>query len=374
MSNDVKYICDHCNCEVGYKLMPIQCDSCQKWFHGKCEKITRNEWSVLGSSNDNWHCTKCKSELFPFNKLDNDEFLNCVSCISQELRNLQKRCMFLEKSVKQNKIEKHLSNSCYLSRDQLSSMHNNILQSFSLIHFNCRSLKKNFDSIDNLLHGCSSKFSVIALSETWMNDANGDCFSLYELPGYKAHNVNRQNKKGGGTALYVKSELDHTFIHELSYTVENCFEVVTVEIKLKNHPNIVAVCLYRPPDVNMKVFLDNLSSFLNKLKNKKVFMCGDFNIDLLKSESDYDTGKFLDLMLSFGQYPLIRLPTRIQETSCTAIDNIFTNITESEVISNILIDDVTDHLPVLCRYNINVGHTTKSTVSKKKEGYRDKLK
>ena len=222
-----------------------------------------------------------------------------------------------------------------------------------------------FDSIDNLLHSCSTQFSVVALNETWMNEKNGDSFELYKFPEYEVYNVNRQNKKGGGTALYIKSAIDHLFIKDLSYAIENCFEVVTVQINVKHGQDLVVACLYRPPNVSISVFLEHFTAYLNKIKTKKVFICGDFNIDLLKSVNDNDTGYFLDTTISYGLYPLIDKPTRIQETSCTAIDNIFTNIITNSIKSKILIDDITDHLPVLCIYSrddvkqINCSNTVK---------------
>ena len=65
-----------------------------------------------------------------------------------------------------------------------------------------------------------------------------------------------QYKKGCGTALYVKAEFDHSYIHELSFSDENCFEVVTVEIKVKQGQGTIVECLYRPPNVSMKLFMD----------------------------------------------------------------------------------------------------------------------
>lgn len=156
--------------------MPIQCNLCQNWFHGKCEKLKRNEWNNLGNSDIEWFCKQCKTEIFPFHGLDNDELFEGVSGLTQRLHDLQKKCLHLENCVKQNKIETNLSHSCYLSREQLSTQHQLISSTFSLIHFNCRSLKRNFDAIDNLLQSSNSKFSVLAFSETWMNDANGDSF------------------------------------------------------------------------------------------------------------------------------------------------------------------------------------------------------
>lgn len=91
MSNDVEFICYHCNNKVEYTLMPIQCDLCENWFHGKCEKLNRTQWSTLGNSEINWYCTNCKLDMFPFNKLDNDDFYECISGSTRELKELSEK-------------------------------------------------------------------------------------------------------------------------------------------------------------------------------------------------------------------------------------------------------------------------------------------
>ena len=100
----------------------------------------------------------------------------------------------------------------------------------------------------------------------------------------------------------------------------------------------------------MNKFINNFTNFffLQKTKNKKIFICDDFDIDLIKSENNSDTNRFLDLVFSYGQYPLITKPTRIANKNSTSIDNIFINFMTDDIISNILIDDIKDHLPVLC--------------------------
>ena len=63
---------------------------------------------------------------------------------------------------------------------------------------------------------------------------------------------------------------------------------------------------------------------------KPVYSCkdttGDFNIDLLNL-TDQQTELFTNIMFSSNYYPLINKPTRLGETSSTAIDHIWTNIT-----------------------------------------------
>ena len=68
-----------------------------------------------------------------------------------------------------------------------------------------------------------------------------------------------------------------------------------------------------------------LNIFFNKCKNKKVFLCGDFNVDLLKYSCHDVTSNFIDQLYSYGLHPLIMRPTRITKESATIIDNTCTN-------------------------------------------------
>ena len=62
------------------------------------------------------------------------------------------------------------------------------------------------------------------------------------------------------------------------------FESVWIEIKNKNSKNIVCCCLYRHPHYDLSEFLHYLEECLKIIakENKEVYICGDFNIDLLK--------------------------------------------------------------------------------------------
>ena len=117
------------------------------------------------------------------------------------------------------------------------------------------------------MHRCRSEFSIIDLSETWMNDEKGDDYSMYNMKGYTVHYVNRKNKKGGGTALFVKDTIQQHCLKQLTYSINNCFEVVTLEIKERKGCNSYVVCLYRPPNTRIDVFFTTLYAFLRE--NKK---------------------------------------------------------------------------------------------------------
>ena len=112
--------------------------------------------------------------------------------------------------------------------------------------------------------------------------------------------------------MYIKDSIKQKCVKELTYSIENCFEVVTVEIQENKGGKIYVVCIYRPPNVHMNYFIENYNTFLEKNKDKKVFIC----------EVDCDTNQFLDLVFSFGQYTSKR---------STTIDNIYTNILDNSV-------------------------------------------
>lgn len=53
--------CTDCNKAVGEKENGMQCDSCEGWFHAKCEKVTEDAYHVFGQYQDtvHWYCSQC---------------------------------------------------------------------------------------------------------------------------------------------------------------------------------------------------------------------------------------------------------------------------------------------------------------------------
>ena len=91
--------------------------------------------------------------------------------------------------------------------------------------------------------------------------------------------------------------------------------------------------------------------FLNPLMekmathNKKLFLVGDFNIDLLIVDSHPPTTIFFDIITTNLLVPHIIYPTRITSTTKTLIDNIYSNCTNFEDgISGNLTLAISDHL------------------------------
>ena len=107
---------------------------------------------------------------------------------------------------------------------------------------------------------------------------------------------------------------------------------------------IVISCLYKHPACTLDELVGNL---LKLYRNKQcdIDLCGDFNIDILNQTNNV-TNEFLQCFYSLCMFPLINKPTRITNHSATVIGNIFTNAFGISHNSGILVNDLSDHLPI----------------------------
>ena len=219
---------------------------------------------------------------------------------------------------------------------------------FSMRHLNIRNISKNLSSFENYLETIQYNFTMIGLTETWLNDKTYD---LYGLQGYNFVEQHRSSL-GGGVALCVMKHLNYIERPDLA-PYDNDIESVFIEVnkdKLHLETNIVIGVLYRPLGNDIRTFNEKLESILQKIRreNKISYILGDFNINLLNNDYHQPTGEFFYLMSSNSCLPLITRPTRVTANSATLIDNIFTNHFDCSLQSSkgIFVTDITDHYPV----------------------------
>ena len=150
--------------------------------------------------------------------------------------------------------------------------------------------------------------------------------------------------------LYIKDSLDYIVRSDIHVYIgsESSFESLFIEIKNCAQKDVIVGLIYRPPSQSITNFIDEMEVVLEKMssENKKCYLLGDFNIDLLKFETHNQTLELLNLLYSFTFRPLIDKPTRITSSTATLIDNVFTNdiaLHNSEII----LSDVSDHLPII---------------------------
>ena len=142
----------------------------------------------------------------------------------------------------------------------------------------------------------------------------------------------------------------------MSMVIDEIMESITIELCINKKRNVIVSCVYRTPGSNVDIFNEHLEKMIRKVSNpnKSMFLFGDFNLDLLKYNSNLPTKRFIDMMFSLGMFPLISKPSRITDVRATLIDNIFTNELTYTITSGLLINDISDHLPVFaakCRYS-----------------------
>ena len=128
----------------------------------------------------------------------------------------------------------------------------------------------------------------------------------------------------------------------MSKDIKDCMESVFVNVSLNSNLNIKIGCMYKAPNTDIPNFNDELFVMLEKIKHNKMYICGDFNIDLLKYDCHQNSRSFIDLFFSLGFYPLITKPTRITNSTSSLIDNIFTNEFIVQMNSGLLISMVSD--------------------------------
>ena len=115
----------------------------------------------------------------------------------------------------------------------------------SILHLNARNLYRNFGKFKHLLGLLDHQFSVIGISETWLNDSNLD---LIDIPGYNFVSNHRVNKTGGGVGLYLLDEFEFKMRSHLNTSHPSCYEAIFAGISIPWGKNVIVGTIYRPPD------------------------------------------------------------------------------------------------------------------------------
>ena len=124
---------------------------------------------------------------------------------------------------------------------------------------------------------------ILAISETSEKEKIGFLTNV-EIEGYDLfHTASKISK--GGTSIYANKDFESLECTDLKINNPE-FESTWIEIKNKKSKNIVIGCLYIHPHNNHVEFFQYLDGCMDKLakENKELYLCGDFNFDLLKIE------------------------------------------------------------------------------------------
>jgi hypothetical protein len=226
-----------------------------------------------------------------------------------------------------------------------------ISNSSSFFHLNCRGLSANWESFKALLCDLQSEsfmFDFIAISEIFKHSRD----KRLKLPEY--HNLLsscRDDSPRGGVGIFIKDHINYKIRDDISVFIPHVFESIFLEISNRSTKNEIVGIIYRPntePHADMDIFESTLCEIMHIInkEEKQCIIIGDINIDLLKFETHPKTETYLDNIFCNGYLPVIVKPTRITASSATLIDHIYTNNITSRSHSGIIITDVADHFGI----------------------------
>ncbi|GAA42751.2 hypothetical protein CLF_112338 [Clonorchis sinensis] len=185
--------------------------------------------------------------------------------------------------------------------------------------FNARSLLPK-------IHNCRAisaiaQPSVICVTETWPTDETPD--TAVSLPGYDIHRSDRKNSRGGGCAIYSKTELRATPFVDSS--LEGIPETTWISTERTKRPVLVG-CIYLPPAPSPDSIADlsRIISTAHALPHTSKFLLGDFNLPEVSWSPTIGPIRYAALLAQLsveGWSQLVRRPTRGLHT----LDLIFSN-------------------------------------------------
>ena len=202
---------------------------------------------------------------------------------------------------------------------------------FHIAHLNCQSAKNKLDLLKFEIKKLN--FDVFMLSETWFNEMLSN--QLLLIDGYDLIRLDRSWKKdnepnikrGGGVAIYIKSNHDYSTTELDEYNISsNNIEILWITVSNPNQRKTVIGVVYRPPQSSIQLFTTTITELVSKIntgRNRDMFILGDFNINYAtKGGQSRKQLKEFEALTNLNQ--LIQVPTRYS-TNNSIIDLIFTN-------------------------------------------------
>ena len=148
---------------------------------------------------------------------------------------------------------------------------------------------------------------------------------MLELPEYQLISKGKYCSNQGGFLIYVHNDLP-IIIKEQTTGWENLF--IKVKYKSPGSKNTIIGNIYRIPKEllpEFHIFQEELEETLEIIRTNRslIYLCSDFNIDLLKINVKDHYATFHNSLVSAGYLPRISLPTRVTNHSATLLDNIY---------------------------------------------------
>ena len=128
-------------------------------------------------------------------------------------------------------------------------------------------------------------------------------------------NTGKLHIGGGGGSNLCEHGIDYFHREELS-GFDDCIESVLIEIPkdvFQLGKNVIIGTIYRPAATVTTQFNKKLEAVVEKIQkeNKKCYIMGDYDINLLNYDVHNNTAEFTDVMYANSFIPLVTRLTRI---------------------------------------------------------------
>ena len=373
-----------CSKTIACNHKKIACNSCKHKVHIKCTRFDKNDYNRYQKSEcKTFFCVNCIKENMHFSDLNDNEFY--VSVKMGTLHNSEIAAEFVPSDF-QKKVLEQLNtainnnafdldadetddyenediipalNCNYYTLDEFLATKFNSSKNFSILHYNIHSVERHIDEFRVVLDMINFKFDVICISESKIIKDIEPKIDI-NIEGYQSPVGTPTQSTKGGVLIYVKNGLQFKPRLDLNMYKAKVLESFFIEVSNKNESNDIIGVVYRHPCMDESDFNEEyLKCLVDRLSgtNKKLFIAGDFNFNLLNSNTHEETFTFFDTMMSNFLLPVINLPTKINRVNNSLIDNIFTNHLHPDAKSgNLSINLCDGHLPsflILPRQNQN---------------------
>ena len=189
------------NCPVCLKKLQnhsrrFTCNSCHLMYHVKCITLSSEHAEYIKENIGTWFCEQCNTSLFPFNHIENE--LDFICCVEDWPNHNKMSLSYLSDKLflpfELNDSDHSILSDTdpdlhfYNGMSQYVTQCNYYLEpyfnehiankvaitnsKFSLCHGNIRSIRKNLSELESYLEVSDHEFSIIGLTETWLNDSS----------------------------------------------------------------------------------------------------------------------------------------------------------------------------------------------------------
>ena len=212
--------CPHCKKICKSNQNCIECSCCNSWLHLNCISLKTKVFNELSISNKDYNCEKCLESLLPFTNISNNNLISLFCSNNNSLNS----------SVSSPLITSSDSNYKYLSTSQVKQ-HIPNCGNFTFLNVNIRSLNTNFTKLDMLLQQLEFNPDVICVTETWLNDNKP---LLYSLDNYNFLNE-PYSGRAGGVGFFIKTGIQHNKIDLKLIHCDNTWSEINLSnLSIKN--------------------------------------------------------------------------------------------------------------------------------------------